>query len=242
MAKERVDILLVRKGFTPSREKAKILIMAGEVFIGTERLGRPDLRVDEGAPIEVRKNILPYVSYGGIKLEDALTFFHIDVRGRVTLDIGSSTGGFTDCLLQAGAIRVHALDTGTNQLHERLWNDPRVVLKENFNARYLAFEDIGEEVGLITIDVSFISLKKILPPAIPLLAPGGTIISLVKPQFEVGRYNVGKGGIVKDDGRIEAVLDDIKTFGESLGITPVNTREAPRERERKNREFFVLWE
>ncbi|OPY76066.1 MAG: 16S/23S rRNA (cytidine-2'-O)-methyltransferase TlyA [Syntrophorhabdus sp. PtaU1.Bin058] len=216
--------------------------MAGEVYAANERVTKPDQRYPDDVAVEIRKNPVPYVSYGGVKLKKALDAFHIDVRGGKALDIGSSTGGFVECLLEAGAERVHAVDAGTHQLHERLRNDKRVILKENCNARYLQFDDIGETMDLITIDVSFISLKKLLLPAIRFLKPGGRIISLVKPQFEVGRFEVGKGGIVKDEGKIEKVLEDIRTFGKSLGIVPVNVLEAPREKEKKNREYFILWE
>ena len=200
MAKVRIDILLASKGLAESREKAKVLVMAGVVFLKGERISRTDKVVDEEASIEVRGNPLLYVGYGGVKLEKALTHFGIDIIGKTAVDIGSSTGGFVDCLLQAGASRVYAIDAGTHQLHEKLRKDPRVVVRENVNARYLKAEDIGEKADIITVDVSFISLKKIIPAALPLLAPGGFLITLVKPQFEVGRYQVGKGGIVKRRG------------------------------------------
>ena len=241
MAKERVDIILARKGLAPSREKARILIMAGEVYAGNERITAPDKKIDDNAPIEVRSNLIPYVSYGGVKLKGAIEAFAIDAAGKKVLDIGSSTGGFTDCLLQAGASLVYAVDAGTHQLHEKLRADKRVILKENCNARYISFDDIGEKVDIITIDVSFISLKKILPAALSFLKETGCIISLVKPQFEVGRYNVGKGGIVKDQEKIDAVLDEIKAFGKDLGLAPVGVTEAPREKEKKNKEYFILW-
>lgn len=242
MAKERIDVILTKNGLAPSREKARIFIMAGEVYVAGERTTKPDQRYPDDVAVEIRKNPVPYVSYGGVKLKKALDAFHIDVRGGKALDIGSSTGGFVECLLEAGAKRVHAVDAGTHQLHERLRNDKRVILKENCNARYLQFDDIGETMDLITIDVSFISLKKLLLPAIRFLKPGGRIISLVKPQFEVGRFEVGKGGIVKDEEKIEKVLEDIRSYGKSIGIVPVNVVEAPREKEKKNREYFILWE
>ncbi len=242
MAKERIDIVLARQGLAPSREKARILIMAGEVFIGTERITKADKKVEDDVPIEVRSNPIPYVSYGGVKLKGALDAFGMDVRGKKALDIGSSTGGFVDCLLQEGAVLVHAIDGGTHQLHERLRKDRRIILKENCNARYLTLEDVGEKVDLVTIDVSFISLKKILPVAVLFLDDDGVIISLVKPQFEVGRFDVGKGGIVKNPARIEEVLEDIKSFGQTLGLSPVKMTEAPREKTKKNKEYFIQWE
>ena len=242
MAKIRIDILLAEKGLAESREKAKVLVMAGVVFLNGERVSRADRVVDEGAAIEVRGNPLPYVGYGGVKLAEALKNFGIDVRGKTAVDIGASTGGFVDCLLQAGASRVYAIDAGTHQLHEKLRKDPRVVVRENVNARYLTREDIGERAGIITVDVSFISLKKIIPALLPLLAPGGFLVTLVKPQFEVGRYQVGKGGIVKDEERIKAVIDDIRQFGEQSGLRARGIVEAPREKRRKNKEYFILWE
>jgi 23S rRNA (cytidine1920-2'-O)/16S rRNA (cytidine1409-2'-O)-methyltransferase len=216
--------------------------MAGEVYLEGQRVLKADTRVDEDVHLEVRGNPIPYVSFGGVKLRAALDAFALDVRDATALDIGSSTGGFTDCLLQRGARKVYAIDSGTHQFHERLRGDARIVLRENFNARTLVFEDIGESVDIITIDVSFISLKKILPAAVHLLGRRGRIVSLVKPQFEVGRYNVGKGGIVKDPDKREAVLADIRDFGESIGLRAINTVEAPREKEKKNREYFILWE
>ena len=241
MVKERVDVILTKRGLAPSREKARILIMAGEVFSEHERITRPDRKMEEQTYLEVRRNLIPYVSYGGVKLEKAIDAFGLDIEGKKAIDIGSSTGGFIDCLLQRGASTVYAVDVGTHQLHERLRADRRVVVQENLNARYLTFKDIGEMAELITIDVSFISLRKILPVTIPLLSPEGHIISLVKPQFEVGRYEVGKGGIVKDGEKIARAIEDIKTFGRELGLNPLNEVEAPRGREKKNREYFILW-
>ncbi|MCX5813593.1 MAG: TlyA family RNA methyltransferase [Proteobacteria bacterium] len=242
MVKERIDVLLAKKGLAPSREKAKILIMAGEVYAGNERITRPDRKIGDDAPIEVKKNPIPYVSYGGIKLEKAIEAFSIDVKGKKVIDIGSSTGGFIDCLLQHGASIVYAVDVGTHQLHEHLRTDKRVIVKENLNARYLTFEDIGEQVDIITIDVSFISLKMILPVTIPLLSNNGHVVSLVKPQFEVGRFEVGKGGIVKDVEKIKRAIEDIKLFGMGLGLKPTSEIEAPRAKEKKNREYFISWE
>jgi 23S rRNA (cytidine1920-2'-O)/16S rRNA (cytidine1409-2'-O)-methyltransferase len=242
VVKERVDVVLARQGLAPSREKAQALIMAGEVYIGNEQITKADKKIEHDAPVEVRGNPVPYVSYGGVKLKKALDAFAIDVKGKKALDIGSSTGGFVDCLLQGGASLAYAVDAGTHQLHEKLRNDTRIVLRENCNARYLKFEDLGEKFDIITIDVSFISLKKILPVAVQFIKDTGHIISLVKPQFEVGRFEVGKGGIVKSIEKIEAVIADMKTFGETLGIKAIDVIESPREKEKKNREYFILWE
>lgn len=216
--------------------------MAGEVYANGQRVLKADTKMDESTTLEVKGDPIPFVSFGGVKLKAALQAFHCDIHTKTALDIGSSTGGFTDCLLKEGAGKVYAFDSGTHQLHEKLRHDERIVLRENFNARYITLEDTGEMVDIITIDVSFISLKKILPAASSLLKKGGHIISLVKPQFEVGRYNVGKGGIVKDAGHIAGVLNDIRDFGIILGLKPLETIEAPREKERKNREYFILWE
>jgi 23S rRNA (cytidine1920-2'-O)/16S rRNA (cytidine1409-2'-O)-methyltransferase len=242
VAKERVDVALARKGLAPSREKAQALIMAGEVYIGSEQITKADKKIELDAPIEVRGNPVPYVSYGGVKLKKAFDVFALDIKGKKALDIGSSTGGFTDCLLQAGVSLVHAVDAGTHQLHEKLRTDTRIILRENCNARYLKFEDLGEKFDIITIDVSFISLKMILPVAVQFMKDDGHIISLVKPQFEVGRFEVGKGGIVKSAEKIEAVIADIKAFGKTLGIEAIDVIESPREKEKKNREYFILWE
>ncbi|MBP1750398.1 MAG: hemolysin [Deltaproteobacteria bacterium] len=216
--------------------------MAGAVYADGQRVLKADTRIDQTVRLEVKGNPIPYVSFGGVKLKAAIDASGIDVTDTVALDVGSSTGGFTDCLLHEGARKVYAIDSGTHQFHETLRNDQRIVLKENFNARYIRFDDIGETVDIITIDVSFISLKKIIPAVIDLVRKGGYVFSLVKPQFEVGRYNVGKGGIVKDDDRIKAVIQDIREFGEGLGIQALKIIEAPRDKERKNKEYFIVWE
>lgn len=235
-------MILVERGLAPSREKAKALIMAGQVYAGQERITKPDKVISANEPLEVRANLIPYVSFGGVKLERAIRALGLAVAGKKAMDIGSSTGGFTDCLLKHGAASVYAVDVGTHQLHESLRGNNRVTLRENVNARYLSFEEVRERFDMITVDVSFISLKKILPALVPFLNEGGQIVSLVKPQFEVGRYDVGKGGIVKDVQKIRGVLDDIKAFGTTLGIVPVGEVEAPREKDKKNREYFVVWE
>lgn len=215
--------------------------MAGSVLVEGQRVDRPDRRFEEEVRIELKTAGLPYVGYGGIKLKKAADTFGIDAKGKTAIDIGSSTGGFIDFLLKSGALRIHAVDVGTHQLHYTLRQDERVVVREGTNARYLTLEDIGERVDIITVDVSFISLKKIIPALVPLLKDGGQLLALIKPQFEVGRYEVGKGGIVKDTAKIQSVIDDIDGFGEELGLHKVAIVEAPREKERKNREYFILW-
>lgn len=198
MSKQRLDLAMVARGLAASREKAQALIMAGEVKLAGQKAAKPGQPVHEEDLIEVASPP-PYVSRGGFKLAGALDHFGVNVQGRVCLDIGSSTGGFTDCLLQRGAARVHAVDVGTNQLDWRIRSDPRVVVHENLNARNLTFEDIGELAGLWVCDVSFISVTLILPAALAMLEqPMGEMLILVKPQFEVGKGQVGKGGIVRD--------------------------------------------
>jgi 23S rRNA (cytidine1920-2'-O)/16S rRNA (cytidine1409-2'-O)-methyltransferase len=198
MSKLRLDVAMVARGLAASREKAQALIMAGEVRAGGQKALKPGQPVDEDVAIEVAAPP-PYVSRGGTKLAGALDHFGIAVTGRICLDIGSSTGGFTDCLLQRGAVRVHAVDVGTNQLDWRIRNDPRVVVHENVNARNLTFEEIGEVAALLVCDVSFISVTLILPAALAMLEqPTGEMVILVKPQFEVGKGQVGKGGIVRE--------------------------------------------
>ena len=195
--KTRLDRLLVERGLAESREKAQALILAGEVTCQGQKAAKPGHSVSDDAEVEVRARP-PYVGRGGFKLAAALRHFEIHVQAAVCLDIGASTGGFTDALLQAGAARVHAVDVGSGQLDWKLLTDPRVILHENINARRLRFEDIGELVDLAVCDVSFISVTLILPAAVPLLQPDGRLVILVKPQFEAGRGQVGKGGIVRD--------------------------------------------
>jgi 23S rRNA (cytidine1920-2'-O)/16S rRNA (cytidine1409-2'-O)-methyltransferase len=242
LAKRRLDILLAQKALVESREKAKILVMAGVVYVEGQRALKPDQQVDVDAHLEVRSGGLPFVSFGGNKLKKAFEAFGLHAEGKKALDVGSSTGGFVDYMLQHGAARIFAVDVGAHQLHEKLRQDTRLVLLEGVNARYLTPEQIGEAVDIITVDVSFISLKKILPALLPIMHQGSQLVTLVKPQFEVGRYQVGKGGIVKDQERVRAVIEDIKEFGEALGLRPVGETEAPRDKERKNREYFILWE
>ena len=195
--KQRLDLTLVERRMADSREKAQALILAGKVFIDGQRADKPGRAVTPGSRIEVEQP-LKYVSRGGLKLEAALDAFNISVQGKICLDVGTSTGGFTDCLLQRGALRVHAVDTGAGQIDWKLRTDSRVVLHERINARYLGFEEIGESADLIVCDVSFISVTLLIPALIPLLKPQGDWIVLVKPQFEVGRELVGRGGIVRD--------------------------------------------
>lgn len=211
MPKQRLDVLVVSRGLCDSREQAQRLILAGEVSVKDQVVTKPGTKVDDSLPIAV-KNKPRYVSRGGLKLEGALKAFPVSVDGKVCLDIGSSTGGFTDCLLQNGAQRVHAVDVGTNQLVWKLRTDPRVVVKEQFNARYMTPEDLGEKVQLIVSDVSFISLTKILPAAYACLQDGGDLLVLIKPQFELQPEDIGPGGIVRDPALHRRAVDKIHDF------------------------------
>jgi 23S rRNA (cytidine1920-2'-O)/16S rRNA (cytidine1409-2'-O)-methyltransferase len=195
--KIRLDVILAERGLAESREKAQALVLAGEVLVDGVKARKPGQSVSAEADLKVLQRPL-YVGRGGLKLEAAIDRFNIQVAGRICLDVGASTGGFTDCLLQRGAARVHAVDVGAGQLDWKIRTDQRVVLHERVNARYLRYEDIGEPIGLAVCDVSFISVTLILPALGPLLQPSGEMVILVKPQFEVGKEQVGKGGIVRD--------------------------------------------
>jgi len=197
MPRERLDLALVKLGIVPSREQAKRLIMAGEVSVLGKRITQPGWLVKELQQIVVRERP-KFVSRGGLKLEGALKHFNIDVTGMTALDVGASTGGFTDCLLQRGAVKVFAFDVGTNQLAWKLRSDPRVVSREQFNLRHMRQEDVGQEVDILVADLSFISLTLVLPAVLQVLRPGGQGLVLIKPQFELSREEVGKGGIVRE--------------------------------------------
>lgn len=211
MKLERVDVLLVEKGLCESREQAKRLILAGEVRIGDRVIDKPGQKLAEDSALEVREKP-KFVGRGGIKLEGALEAFGIDPTGWVCIDVGASTGGFTDCLLQHGAAKVHAVDVGTNQLVWKLRNDPRVVVKEQFNARHMVPEDLGEKVRLAVMDLSFISLTKVLPAVFSVLDDEGSVVCLIKPQFELGREDISKGGIVRDPALHERAVEKIRRF------------------------------
>ena len=235
--RRRLDQLLVERGLAESRERARALILAGKVTVDGRKVDKAGQAVPVDAAIEVAEP-LRYVSRGGYKLERALDHFRIDVCGKVCLDIGASTGGFTDCLLQRGAARVHAVDTGAGQIAWKLRTDPRVALHERLNARYLKFDDIGERVDLAVIDVSFISVTLILPAVATLLAEGGEMVILVKPQFEVGRGQVGKGGIVRDPKLHEAACAKVREAVEALGFR-AEIIESPLLGAEGNREFLL---
>lgn len=204
--RERIDVLLVARRLAPSRERAQALVLAGRVRVGDRLAQKPGARVDRSAELAVAGPDHPYVSRGGLKLAAALDAFGVDVTGRVALDVGASTGGFTDCLLQRGAARVYAVDVGYGQIAHALRIDPRVVVRERVNARWLTAEQVPERVDVFTADVSFISLRLVVPPCVARLRPGGVAVLLVKPQFEVGKGEVGRGGVVRDAARREAAV------------------------------------
>lgn len=220
MKKERVDLLLVEKGLCESREKAKRAIMAGLVFSGSERIDKPGTKIDPNEPLTVKGKVLRYVGRGGLKLEKALDVFNLNVTDQIVLDIGASTGGFTDCCLQNGAALVYALDVGYNQLAWKLRQDQRVVVMERTNFRYVGLDDFKNgRPTFATIDVSFISLKLILPVLAKILIPGGNVVALIKPQFEAGRQEVGKKGIIKDQAIHERVIREIIDFAKTHGFS-----------------------
>jgi 23S rRNA (cytidine1920-2'-O)/16S rRNA (cytidine1409-2'-O)-methyltransferase len=245
MKRERIDRLMVERGLAPSRTRAQALVMAGQVLVGEQRVEKPSETFPPDAPLRVRGSEDPaarYVGRGGLKLEKALREFSIDPRGLLCLDVGASTGGFTDCLLQHGARRVVALDVGHNQLDWRLRTDTRVEVREGVNARHLRPEDFDERFDLVTMDVSFISAAKVLPALVPLLKEGGRVVLLVKPQFEVGRGEVGKGGIVRDPAQHARVVEEVNAAALSLGLRACGVTESPVTGAEGNREFLALYE
>lgn len=216
MSKERLDVLLVSKGLFESREKARSSIMAGVVFVAGNKEDKPGVKVNVDSEIIIKENVHPYVSRGGLKLEKAIRVFNIDLKGKTAMDIGASTGGFTDCMLKNGAAKVFSVDVGYGQLAWELRNDERVVCMERTNIRYVQPEQLGTLVDFASVDVSFISLKKVIPVAVKLLTEEGELMCLIKPQFEAGRDKVGKHGVVRDPKVHEDVILDIINF--VLGI------------------------
>ena len=235
--RQRLDVSLVDRGLVESREKAQALIIAGEVTVNGQKAQKPGQAVNAQAQISIAQP-LRYVSRGGLKLEAALREFCVPVSDKVCLDVGTSTGGFTDCLLQHGARKVHCVDTGAGQIDWRLRTDPRVILHERTNARYLKFADIGEPIDLIACDVSFISVTLLLPALGPLLRADGDWIILVKPQFEVGKTQVGKGGIVRDPALHALACERVATALEDLGFS-TRTIDSPILGTEGNREFLL---
>ena len=239
MAKVRADQLLVARELAESRTKAQALILAGAVFSGEKRVAKAGDLLAEDAPLEVRGRDHPWVSRGGVKLDHGLAHFGFDVTGAVALDVGSSTGGFTDVLLSRGAAKVYAVDVGTNQLAWKLRQDPRVIVHEQTNARYLDASVVPEPVNVVVCDASFIALAKVLGPALGLAKPGAKLVALVKPQFEAGRDEVGKGGVVRDQSVHRRVCEDAAAWVASQGWAVVGVTESPITGPEGNLEFLL---
>ena len=237
--KVRADQLLVARGLAESRTRAQALIMAGAVFSGQRKLAKAGEMLAEDAAVEVRGKDHPWVSRGGIKLDHGLAHFGFDVAGAVALDVGSSTGGFTDVLLSRGAAKVYAVDVGTNQLAWKLRQDPRVVVLEQTNARYLTAEQVPEPVDIVVCDASFISLAKVLEAPLRLAKRGATLVALIKPQFEAGRDEVGKGGVVRDPAVHERVCGEVQAWVESQGWHALGVTESPITGPEGNVEFLI---
>ena len=239
MPKRRLDNLLLERGIVQSRERAKGLILSGDVRVNGNPVNKAGILVDEDAEIKLTGKDIPYVSRGGLKLEKAIKEFNINVKDKVAIDVGASTGGFTDCLLQYGVKKVYAVDVGYGQLAWKLRKDPRVVVIERKNIRYIKPSDIGEQVDIATIDVSFISLKLVLPAVKNLLKDNGEIIALIKPQFEIGKGEVGRGGVVREKEKHEKVISEIKSFAIDLGLKVLNVTESPIAGQKGNVEFLI---
>lgn len=237
---DRLDKVLVTRGLVKSRQRAQAFIMEGKVWVDGRRVEKAGVRVGNDANVEIKGKEFPYVSRGGAKLEKAIGHWGIDVSGKIFLDAGASTGGFTDCLLQQGATRVYAVDVGYGQLAWQLKCDKRVVSLERNNVRYLAKEQLKDELDGAVIDVSFISLKKVIPEIVKLVKKDGDIIALIKPQFEVEKGGVGKGGVVRDKKKHEEVINDISDFARKLDLQVVGVIESPLLGPKGNREFFIF--
>ncbi len=238
-SKERLDVLLVARGLADSREKAKAIIMSGNVFVDGEREDKSGSTFDSECEIEVKGHTLPYVSRGGLKLEKAMANFDVTIDGKVCMDVGSSTGGFTDCMLQNGAVKVYAVDVGHGQLAWKLRQDERVVCMEKTNIRYVLPKDIDEKVMFSSIDVSFISLTKVLEPVKNLLTDDGQIVCLIKPQFEAGREKVGKKGVVRDKAVHIEVIEKVIDYAISIGFEILNLEFSPVKGPEGNIEYLL---
>ncbi|HYQ48530.1 MAG TPA: TlyA family RNA methyltransferase [Thermodesulfovibrionales bacterium] len=237
--RERLDKIIVDRGIAKSRERARALIMAGNILVDNRKITKAGMLVSTDADVVLKESDIPYVSRGGVKLEAALCAFHIDPSGKTVMDIGSSTGGFTDCVLKKGAARVYAVDVGYGQLDWSLRNDPRVVLHEKTNIRYFDRASVRDAVDLILIDVSFISLTQVLPRVHDFLAQDGDVIALVKPQFEVGREMVDKGGIVRDEAKRLSAVTKIREFAEAADMPVIGVCDSPIAGQKGNREYFI---
>ncbi len=237
--KERLDVLLVKRNLAPSREKAKAIIMSGIVYVDGEKEDKAGTSFPEEVNIEVRGNTLKYVSRGGLKLEKAMERFGVELKDKVCMDVGASTGGFTDCMLQNGAVKVYSVDVGHGQLAWSLRNDERVVCMEKTNIRYVTPEDIEDVIDFASIDVSFISLTKVLLPVKELLSPEGEIVCLIKPQFEAGREQVGKKGVVRDKKVHLEVIDKVTDYAKTIGFTPLHLDFSPIKGPEGNIEYLL---
>lgn len=238
--KKRLDRVVVEKNLAPTRQRAQALIMAGKVLVNNHLVDKPGTQVSTEDVVALKGEDIPYVSRGGLKLEAALKAINVDIAGFICLDVGASTGGFTDCLLQHGAIRVFAVDVGYGQLAWKLRQDPRVVVIERTNIRHMPAETLPQSVDLVTIDVSFISLKLVVPVVLKFLKKGAGILSLIKPQFEVGKGNVGKGGVVRDPVLHAEVVEDLSDFFARLGLVRQCIIPSPVLGPKGNREFFIF--
>ncbi len=236
--RRRIDLIMVERGLAPSRERAQALIMEGRVRVDGTVVDKPGRMVAPEVKVEVEVEKI-YVSRGGFKLEAALGAFKVNPSGKLAMDVGASTGGFTQCLLEHGAKRVYAIDVGYGIISEKLRKDPRVVLLERTNIRYLKRETIPEDIDIATIDVSFISLKLVLPKVKEFTGRNGEIVALIKPQFEVGKGEVEKGGVIKDEKKHKRVIEEISRFSEIIGLTPLKVIESPIMGKDGNREFFI---
>ncbi len=237
--KERLDVLLVKRNLAESREKAKALIMSGIVYVNGQKEDKAGTTFEETAPIEIRGSTLKYVSRGGLKLEKAMDRFGVRLDGKICMDVGASTGGFTDCMLQNGAVKVYSVDVGHGQLAWKLRNDERVVCMEKTNIRYVTPEDIADPIGFASIDVSFISLTKVLGPVKALLEDNGQIVCLIKPQFEAGREKVGKKGVVREPAVHLEVIDMVIDYALSIGFEALNLEFSPIKGPEGNIEYLL---
>lgn len=237
--KERLDVLLVNKGLCESRQKAKAIIMSGNVYVENQKEDKAGSMFDVNANIEVRGHVLPYVSRGGLKLEKAINNYNLDLKDKICMDVGASTGGFTDCMLQNGAIKVYSVDVGHGQLAWKLRNDERVVCMEKTNIRYVTNEDIPDLIDFTSIDVSFISLTLVLPVVKMLLNIGGEVVALIKPQFEAGREKVGKKGVVRDPEVHFEVIEKVVNFSDELGFKLLDIEFSPIKGPEGNIEYLI---
>lgn len=237
--KERLDVLLVKQNLAPSREKAKAMIMAGSVLVDGQREDKAGSMFPDTVKLTIKGHTLPYVSRGGLKLEKAMTHFDLSLDGKVCMDVGASTGGFTDCMLQNGAVKVYSVDVGHGQLDWKLRNDPRVVCMERTNIRYVTPEDLEEKAEFVSIDVSFISLTKVLPPVRELMEDGAEMVCLIKPQFEAGREKVGKKGVVRDPAVHREVIGKVVDFARSLSFGVLHLEFSPIKGPEGNIEYLL---